>query len=323
MAKNLIQIAAEKLMDKKNRDIAIVMHDKPDGDAIGSAVALEEALKKIGKRNVDLIIHNKINSRFSPVLGENRVNKVLIPRFSKKYDILIMVDFSDPNRTVDNVRCLSNYIMVLDHHIFNKPFGDLYICKKVAATGVLVYELIKMITNFNSIMANALYLTIRSDTSSFRNPNTDSKSHFIASRLIDYGASIEKINSIYETRDVSFIYLMGNTLSNVKIDKKYRIAYLSVKRENVKKSGCLDEDVSFLIDVIRGIKDTDITFLFMEGIGNIRVSARSKSTPVNNILSNFSGGGHSKAAGCAIDNVSLEEAVNLVLKKTRDYIDSN
>lgn len=296
------------------------MHNKPDGDCLGSAVALEEALKMLGKK-VDLIIQDKINEKFSSIVGENRVNKIFLPSNGKKYDLLFMVDFSNPNRASVNVRGLAKYIIVLDHHINNRKFGDIYLNENVSATGILVYRIIKSLVPITPKIANCIYLSVRSDTSSFKNPNTDSLSHLVASQLLNWGASIELINNIYDSRSKEFVILMGETLSSIEIDEKYKVVYLVVSRSAIKSSGVLDEEVSFLIDQIRGIKDIDIAYLFVEGISNVRISARSKKIPIDSILRFFGGGGHPKAAGCAIEGEDILNVVDRVLAKTREHID--
>jgi phosphoesterase RecJ-like protein len=322
MSIDLIQKVISKIKNPKINSIAIVMHDKPDGDCIGSAVALESALKLFGKKNVDLIIHDKVNSKFSSIVGEDRVERYFYPPDGKKYDLLFMVDFSNPNRTIYNVKRLSKYIIVLDHHIYNNPFGDMYVCQNTSATGIIVYNIVKKLVPITPLIATSLYLSIRSDTSSFKNPNTDDVSHYVAGKLISLGASIETINNIYDTKSKEFVVLLGKTMQFVQYDEKYNIGYLIVHRKTIKSSKVADEEVNLLIDQIRGISGVDVAYLFVEGISNIRISARSKNTPVNKILAYFGGGGHPKASGCAIDGADMIDVVNSVLDKTREYIDS-
>jgi phosphoesterase RecJ-like protein len=322
MALDLIQKIIKKIKNTNVKSVAIVMHNKPDGDCIGSAVALEESLKILGKKTVDLIIHEKINERFSPIIGENRVNRIINAPQGRKYDILFMVDFSNPYRTSVDVKRLAKYIVVLDHHVGSKKFGDIYLNESVSATGVIVYNIVKNMTPLTPKIANALYLSIRSDTSSFKNPNTDSFSHYVASKLLTLGANIDTINNIYESRSREFVNLMGLSLSEVQYDDKYNVAYLVVLRDTIRLSKVLEEEVSFLIDQIRGIKGIDIVYLFVEGIDNVRISARSKYTPVNEIMSYFGGGGHIKASGCAVDGEDIFDVVKKVMSKTKDFINS-
>ncbi|MDF2533860.1 MAG: hypothetical protein K0R18_17 [Bacillales bacterium] len=317
-----MKIAIDKIKSSEVKSIAIVMHNKPDGDSIGSAVALEEMLLTLGKR-VDLVIHNKINKCFAPIIGKNRVDKLIIPPNGKIYDLLIMVDFSDPSRTVRGVEKMSDYIIVLDHHTNNEPYGDLYICENYASTGIMIFKIIENIMQITPTMANAIYMTIVSDTNGFKNNNTNHIAHEIASKMMLLGADINCINQIFEDKSLEYFQLMALILSELKFDAQYKITYLVVTRENILTSRVKGEEVVQLMEEIRWIKDGDITFLFIEGIENVRISARSKYTPINEILKKFGGGGHNKAAGCAIDDVDIYDVVGDVLDYTRKFIDKN
>ncbi|MNJ90308.1 Bifunctional oligoribonuclease and PAP phosphatase NrnA [compost metagenome] len=315
-----IQAAIDKINSEETRSVAIVMHNKPDGDSIGSAVALEEMLIALGKK-VDLIIHNKINKSFAPIIGEHRVERIVSPSMGKLYDLLIMVDFSDISRTIRGVERMAKFTIVIDHHTQNSPYGDIYICENYSSTGIIIFKIIEQIMPISVSMANALYMTIVADTNNFKNSNTGHVSHEIASKLMFIGVDINCINRIFEDKSLEFMNLMGLTLCEIKFDRKYKITYLVVTRDDILASKVKGEEVVQLIDEIRWIKDGDITLLFIEGIRNVRISARSKFTPVNKILEKFGGGGHPKAAGCAIEDADLYRTVDSVLAYTRKQID--
>lgn len=314
----------ERILDKDVQSIAIVMHNRPDSDTIGSAVALEEALVMIGKLEVDLIIHNKVNRRFAPLLGRDRVERILIPSDNKRYDLLIMVDFSDPTKTVKGVEDIADFIIVLDHHVSNRRYGDLYWCENVSSTGVLVYRLIREIIEVTPTIANAIYATIVGDTNHFRNANTDWESHEIVADLLRRGANVRLINGMFDTRNLSFFYLMGMTFSNIKIDREHRIAYLVVTRDKIRVSGVREDEVSTLIDYLKWIKEADVVFLFIEGVKNVRISARSnRGVRVDKILRRFGGGGHPSAAGCAVEGMGIHSVVNEVVTYARRFLNES
>lgn len=315
-----IQAAIEKIKSKEVRSVAIVMHNKPDGDSIGSAIALEEMLIALGKK-VDLVIHNKINKRFTPIIGKRRVERIIVPPVGKKYDLVIMVDFSDPSRTVKGVERMGKYIMVIDHHTQNKPYGNLYICENCASTGIIVFKIIENIMSLTTSMANALYMTIVSDTNFFKNSSTSHLTHEVCAKLMLHNVDINSINQIFQDKSLEFINLMGLTFPEIKFDSKYKITYLVVTRDDIIASKVKGEEVVLLIDEIRWVKGGDIALLFIEGINNVRISARSKFVPVNEILQTFGGGGHPKAAGCAIDDVDVYDIADEVLEYVRNYID--
>jgi phosphoesterase RecJ-like protein len=312
----------DKLQDEQVDTVAIVMHNKPDGDSIGSAIALEEVLIGLDKK-VDLIIHNKIPSRFAPIVGENRVDKVMLPKKGKKYDLLIMVDFADPERTIKGVRYLAKFVIVLDHHQSSKQFGNLYLCKDEAATGIIVYDIISRITKITPKIANAIYMSIVSDTTGFRNGATNQKAHLISAKMLSFGANIDIVNSIFDSKTLSYMMLIGEVMTDIEFDNDYKICYLVVTRDKIDASGATGEEVASLIEQIRWVKNAEIAYLFIEGIHNVRISARSKTTPVNKILEYFGGGGHMLAAGCAVDGGYIHTVSHEVLSYTRKFIDNN
>jgi nanoRNase/pAp phosphatase (c-di-AMP/oligoRNAs hydrolase) len=169
----------KRLMRKDVRSVAVAMHNSYDGDSLGSAVALEKILIKMGKK-VDIIIQNKISSKYSKIIGSNRVNRIMVPYHGRKYDLLILVDCANPDRTVNNIFELSDFMIVIDHHFGCQPIGDIYLYEDVPACGMIIYNIIKMMEKENhdknildSDIINALYLSIRSDTNCFKNKNTD------------------------------------------------------------------------------------------------------------------------------------------------------
>lgn len=270
-------------------------------------------------KNVDIILQNRVSSCYSNIIGENRVNKIFIPPQGRIYDLVILVDCSDPNRTIDNIRKMAKFVICIDHHYGARPFGNLYYYEKAASTGIIIYNIIKRLVPITEDIANALYLTIRSDTGSFKNNNTDFRAHEVAAELIFKGANINLVNEIYENKSLSLIKLLGNTLANTYFDPQYKIAYLTVSQEQIKLSNSNYEEATMLIDYIRGINDSDITFLFIESHDGIKIKARSKYTNVSEILSYFNGGGHLTAAGAVIYN-DIYSAVELILCYTKEYI---
>lgn len=309
------------LANKQNRNIAIATHDGPDGDAIGCLAALEQALKKLNK-NIDILLQNRISQNYSKIIGEHRVNKIFIPPHGKMYDLIILVDCSTINRTINDIRKMTKFLIVIDHHYGFKPFGNLYYYEKAASTGIILYNIIKKLVPIDESIATSLYLTIRSDTGCFKNNNTDVRAHEIAAELLFKGANISIINEIYENRTLSFIKLLGHSLSNVYYDSQYKITYLVVRQEQIKISQSNYEEASMLIDYIRNISDTDIAFLFIESNDIVKVKARSRNKNVAEILTHFNGGGHQNASGATIYD-DIYNAVESVLNYTKACINKS
>lgn len=305
---------------RRARTIAIFMHNSPDGDCIGSAIALEEAIKNMGK-NVDVIFQDKVNKKYTPIVGEKRVGKIIRPKEGKKYDLAILVDCADLSRTVNYIGKISKEFVIIDHHpVSSRPVCDVYCYEKTSATGIIVYKIIKQLTQFTSSIANALYLSIVSDTNFFRNVNTDQSSYEVSSRLLALGAQPALIVNILESKSKNFYILLGSVINNIKINKKHKILSLMITREQIKAVNATDSEAALVVDYLKEIEDIEIVYLFIEGISNVRIRARSKLVKVNDILSVFGGGGHNTAAGCAIENKSLIEVEEEVLNHTYQYL---
>ena len=318
---DIINQIINKINDKNVRNIAIISHSGPDGDSICSQQALMLTLKKLGKK-VDVVIQNPISKGYSKIIGEDKVEKIIIPSKYKMYDLVFLLDCSEYSRTLNGIDKMGKCLIVIDHHYGMKPIGNIYLYEKACSTGAILYKIIRRLVPITEEIATCLYLTIRSDTGSFKNNNTDVRSHEIAADLLSRGADIQLINEIYESRTMSFLKLLGKTLKNVKYDLNYKYIYLTITVDDVQDSDSSYEEASILIDYIRNIEDMDISFLFIEGYNNIRIKARSKKTNVNEILLNFNGGGHANAAGALVYSNDLYRVIDGVINYTEEYIDN-
>lgn len=311
--KNITKLIKSKYV----KNIAIVMHDNPDGDCIGSAVALEEALKKNNKR-VDLIIHNKIPKKFSSIIGENRVEKYFLPYNEKRYDLAFILDVSDFNRTYYDIKYKANKIVMIDHHLTTKiPNVDYYLNELDSSTGITVYKLIKYLVPITPKIATSIYLTIRDDTGNFKNSNTTSQVMFIASELLLNGADIQLINGIYDYKSMSYINLLTIVLKKIKIDKQRKLLHLIITFSDIQEANSTIKEAGLVIDLLKTIDNIDVCLLFVEGHENVTVKARSKSFNVNEIISEFGGGGHKTASACVLPSddiyITRDKIVNRFL----------
>lgn len=309
--KNIIKLIKSKYV----KNIAIIMHDNPDGDCIGSAVALEEALKKNNKR-VDIVLQTKIPKKFSPIIGDNRVEKYFFPHNEKRYDLAFVLDVSDFNRTFYDIKYMANKIVIIDHHLVNKtPKVDFYLNENDSSTGITVYKLIKQLTPITKTIATAIYLTIRDDTGNFKNANTTSQAFLIASELMLNGADVQLINSIYDYKSLSYINLLTNVLNNIKINKEYKLLHLIISKNDIKMSNSNMKEAGLVIDLLKTVENIDVCLLFIEGNSNITIKARSKEYNVNSIMSELGGGGHKNASACVIPSDDIYITRDNVIKK--------
>lgn len=311
------------IKNKKIRNIAIVMHNNPDGDCIGSAVALEEALKYNNKK-VDIILHDKVSSKFSHIIGKNRVEKYILPYEGKRYDLVFMLDVSDFNRTYYDVRNISKNIIIIDHHTNNNiPRVKYYLNEKDASTGMTIYKIIKYICPITPKIATAIYLTIRSDTGSFKNLNTNVKVHETAGKLLMHGADLSLINKIYDDKTLSYLNLLANTLNNIKIDKKHKIAHLIITRNDILKAKSNMKEAGLIIDLIKNLENIDISYIFIENVNQVVIKGRSKKFNISQVFSEIGGGGHKHSAGCIVYSDDIYKTKDRLINLTIDKIDNN
>lgn len=313
---NLVHEIANKI--KGSESILIAMHDGYDADCIGSGFALKMALSTMNK-NVDIMLQNKVSPMYSKIIGSENVNRISMP--NKFYDLLIIVDSSTIDRISINLNQFSKFTIVIDHHQGFDSYGDMYLCEPLSSTGMIIHKLIKELNiTIDKYIATCLYLTIVGDTNNFRNNNVNYYTHEITTDLIKSGANMKYVNNIFEKTSLSMIRLLGDVLSDIHYDKKYKICYLMVKNEHIKRTGSSYEEAAKLIEYIRNVEDCDIAFLFLQNKNGVRVKARSKTKNVNEIMKHFNGGGHIFAAGAEIYGSDPYSIINRVLLVTKEYL---
>jgi phosphoesterase RecJ-like protein len=305
----------------QSNNIAITTHSNPDGDAIGSSLALEKCLSKLNKK-VDILMPNKLPKKFETIVKDSAVYNYKY--YNKQYDLVFLLDCSDKDRTIKNLENLSDCIITIDHHHNATSFGDIYINKPVASTGIILYNIINhlMDNELSSDIATSLYMTIKTDTGNFKNNNTDAQAHKVSSELLLQGANIKLLNEIFNTKPLSLYRLMAEAFDNILVNSNYGIIYVILKVKYIERSNSTYKDASRLINYIKDIKGCEVAYVFLEDNNSVKVSARSKNINISKVMEEFDGGGHKTAAGAKIYSNNTYHVVNSVMKKTKKYIDS-
>lgn len=315
-----IELAIQKILESKN--IFIASHVQPDGDNIGSILALGLALRKIDK-TVYILKSDIVPSDFLFL-----PNVDIIQDYSDdlEIDLLITLDSSDEDRLGKNkdLLVLAKTIINIDHHISNTNFGHINIIDSMAsATGELVYTIInRMNISIDKDIATCIYTAISSDTGSFMYDNTTSKTHEIISELLKIGIDKSNINiNLYQNRSIERTMLFVKALQTLKLYFDNKVAVVKVTRKILDESGSKIEDTEGIVSFIREIRDVEIAILLKEFNENeIKISMRSKkNVDVAAICHKFGGGGHIKAAGCTI-NSSIDHSEELILNEIKRII---
>lgn len=289
---------------KKAKHIAISGHINPDGDSIGSMLALGLGLQQLGKR-VHMISFDGVPVRYRKLPGAGRIIKNL----QEPVDLAIAVDCGSKEMLGTTFSSFKDAgdILEIDHHEFRRPFGTLSIVdRESAAVGEIIFELLKQLrVDITKPIAQNLMTSIIVETNSFRLPNTRPFTLEVCSALIRKGVNFYKlVNMVFWSKRRSAAILSGICLSRCKFMMGGRLVWSIIGSKDLKAARGKSEDIDPVPDEMRAIDRVKIAVLFREIDGNmLRVSLRSKGrVNVAEVAEHYKGGGHFDVAGCNIKN---------------------
>ncbi len=309
---------------KKFNKFLITSHINPEGDAIGSQIAMACLLRKLGKESV-MLDDSPVPALLRFMKGTEDISKEMPRDFN--FQAVITLDSPDLARIgrVNDYIKKDSVIINIDHHISNVNFGKFnWVEPDFSSVGEMVYDLFKAFKiKVDLDEAIALYTAIMTDTGSFRYSNTVSKTHRIAAELVDIGVKPYEIHTkIYETSSIQDTNLLGEALKTMKLTEDGKIAWLWVTKEMLKKTKASLEGTEGIINFGRSIDNVEIAILFRETgtEERVKVSFRSKgNVDVNKLAGSFGGGGHPTASGCSVFG-KLEEVEKKVLEKAKEMV---
>jgi len=319
-----MSIRTVKQAIKKFNKFLITSHINPEGDAIGSQVAMASLLKKLGKESA-ILDDSPVPNLLQFMKGTEHILKEMPHDFN--YQAVIILDSPDLAR----IGRVSEYIkkdpviINIDHHISNVNFGKFnWVEPEFSSAGEMVYDLFRAFKVKTALdEAIVLYAAIMTDTGSFRYSNTSSKTHRIVAELIDIGVKpYEMHTKIYETSSIQDTNLLGESLQTMKLTDDGKIAWLWVTKEMLKKTKASLEGTEGIINFARSIGGVEVAILFRETgtEGRVKVSFRSKGeVDVNKLAAEFGGGGHPTASGCTVFG-KVEDVEKKVLEKAKENI---
>lgn len=299
--------------------VAIVSHRDPDGDTIGSAIALGLALESLGK-HVTLHCADPVPSSFAFLGGTERIRSD-VP--DADIDLLITVDHGDIARSKLPLRA-GLPLVNIDHHASNTRFGTVnWVDATSAATGEMVARLIDALgVPWTPTMATATLLAVMTDTGSFQFPNTDGRALEVAARCISRGADLNAITyNFFRSRRFEAMRLWGEAFSRMQREDDGRLVWTWVTRDDVERSAAKEEDVAGLVEQLARSTGMRITLLFNEqGPAQVKISCRTVPfeplIDASALMGRFGGGGHARAAGALVPG-SLDEVKARVLDEAR------
>lgn len=285
----------------KARNILIVCHIAPDGDAIGSLLGLGWALRNLGK-NHTLACADALPSAYSYLPG----SQTIVPQSTEDHDLIITLDCSDLKRlgTVYPRESLTSIpIINIDHHVTNSNFGTVnWIDPFASSTAEMLTELIERLNiPFTLPMATCLLNGIVSDTCGFRTPNTTSHTLEAAIKLMAAGASLAEITErIFNKRPLSSMRLWAKVIDRISLDGRIILGEItSAMRQETRAS---EYDDGGLANFLITAEEADVAIVLAEKEnGLIDVSMRARpGLDVSDVAVRLGGGGHPQAAGCTI-----------------------
>ncbi|TFG91776.1 MAG: bifunctional oligoribonuclease/PAP phosphatase NrnA, partial [Syntrophobacterales bacterium] len=283
----------------------ITSHVRPDGDALGSELALYHVLRGMGK---DPVVYNQDTT---PAVYEFLPGaKAIVHSLDSVggFDAAFVLDCSDISRVGDEQDIIGSIkkIVNIDHHVSVGTFSKILLTdSQASSTGEMIYRLLKnMGIAITEDIATNIYTAILTDTGSFRYSNTGSATFRVAGDLVEMGADCRGIaQNIYETKPAVQIRLMGKVLDTLEFYEGGRVGIVSVTQEMLRKEGALPEHTEGFVDMVRSIEGVEIAVCCYEVFeGRFKISLRSKGdVDVEKIAGTLGGGGHKKASACRVE----------------------
>jgi phosphoesterase RecJ-like protein len=306
-------------------DFAIFSHVDPDGDALGSSLALAWALRERGRGAV-VINESPVpqNLRFLP--GAETIRRP--SQFQRPFDAALVLDCSSLERIGPGAAALVSpkaAIACIDHHVGNAAFGNpRLVVPEASATAELVHDLLAAIDMpITPDMAQCLYVGLASDTGAFRFQNTTPKALRLAARLVDHGAKpAEAADWLYSQKSPGSLRILGLALASLESLAGGTVSVLTISRSMFDRAEATSEDADGIVQYAKSLLGARVGVLLQEvEPGQVRISFRSDGTvDVNEFAARFGGGGHRVAAGAKISGdlptvretvlSALEHAVN-------------
>ncbi len=304
------------LQQIEQRDrFVLTSHARPDGDAIGSALACCQILRAMGKQ-ADVMLRDGVPRIYRTLPFADQVLQA--NRVGGNYEAAIILECDSVNRTrLEGLE--DRFLISIDHHVSGRPFAHVnWIDPHAVATGEMVFRLAREAgTPFSPEMATCLYTALMTDTGSFMFQGTNEHTFALARELVLAGADPSHCaRNIYFAHSAAKMRLLGEALRN--LNTEGHVGWTWVTQEQMERHGAKEEDCEGLVNYILSIGEVEVAAFFRElPDRRFRLSLRSKGKlDVARVAEGFGGGGHECASGCSIDG-PLPHAVHLVLESLR------
>lgn len=317
-----LQAVAEIL--KGSRRIAIAAHLNPDGDCIGSALAMRLILRRMGKE-ADVFDRDKVPDNMMFLAGADTVRP--LSAAEGPYDVLLCVDCADLQRIVsfsvpeqkeqfDRLLGMCGKVVQIDHHGTNPCYGDAWaVDGDAAAACVLVYDIMGLLgVSVDREIAECLYTGISTDTGNFLQDNTNEGALRVVAAIQGTGFSQAELGrKLFAERRPAQVALISRALQTLRYASDGGVTCMTLTLADFEETGALPEDADTIVNFGRDILGVHMAMLARETAEGIKMSLRAIAPyRVNDVAKSFGGGGHAQASGCTLHGVPLLEAADTV-----------
>ena len=302
---------------KDSSEIGISFHSNPDGDALGSSLALLIGLRELNKKAY-IISKDLVPDIYTFLPFANEVNNCTSD-ILQSTDCVIALDCGNIDRLSANIGLENKQytIINIDHHISNDYYGDYnYVDTTAAAVGEIIFQLLSPLgIALTKDIATCLYTSILTDTGSFKHSNTTLNTHNIAGNLINTGIDFSEIyRKVYENKRLERVRLYGKVIDNIELLHDGSICIMYITQKMIDSINGDMSDTSDIISIGTSIDSVEVAVLIKETESGTKVSLRSKNkVDVRKIAETFSGGGHVRASGLAL-SLGAKEAKDVIVE---------
>lgn len=295
----------------------ITSHTTPDGDAIGSTLAMRGLLQALGKTDITCANHDAVPRMYTWVPGADRL--VRANKVRPAYDLFIVMDVAQKERLGDIGKCIApdQKVLIVDHHPEDNPFGALnFVDIRYAACAQIVIDLFDTAgLPIPLDAATAAYVGLTTDTGSFRFSNTDARAHRHAAKLLEAGVDAADIAArVFDVMSAAKVELLRRVLDRIERSADGKVAWTQLTAADLVEARADAEDVEGLVNFARNLEGVQAGVLFRElKPGRVKVSVRARSPlHAGQLLKPFGGGGHPGAAG-AVMSFPLTDCISQVI----------
>ncbi len=307
--------------------VAVCCHLNPDGDTVGTALALRLALLRLGKR-VEVFCRDKVPDLVAMLPGADSVRRFDSLREGERFDLLCPVDVSDANRLGEGamaaITAVCGASCQVDHHETNPRYcGVNCVDGNAPAAGLILRELLAALdVPLDRDLAECLYAAIATDTGNFSYGNVTAEVFRVAAELMEAGLPLTTLNrQLFVVQPEAQVRLTGRAVDSMRLAHGGEVAVMTLRRQDFIDCGALTEHADTVVNRALAVRGVRMAALLREDGDRVKVSLRAVAPDmVSGIAAAFGGGGHAQAAGCTLDQ-PLEEAAARITRSLCEALD--